>query len=135
MRVVASRSQQAGLAAAVALEAGRSAEENATAMQEALEAIRTGAVTEAARDDGEQRFRAGEAIGFVEEELVAWGEPEATLRAVLDSLSSDAELLTLIAGPSAPLGEEQIAGLIPDGVEYELSQGGQPSYWWLLAAE
>jgi len=135
VRVVASRSQQAGLAAAVALEVGRGADANAAAMLEALEAIRTGAVTEAARDDGEQRFRAGEAIGFVEEELVAWGEPGETLRKVLDSLSADAELLTLIAGPAAPLGAEQIAPLIPEGVEFELSEGGQPSYWWLLAAE
>ncbi len=135
VRVVASRSQQAGLAAAVALEPSRHAAVNAAAMVAALEAIRTGAVTEAARDDGEQRFRAGEAIGFVEEELVAWGEPEETLRAVLDSLSADAELLTLIAGPAAPFGAEQIAGLIPEGVDYELSDGGQPSYWWLLSAE
>jgi dihydroxyacetone kinase-like predicted kinase len=104
-------------------------------MSEALDAIRTGAVTEAARDDGEQRFRAGEAIGFVEEELVAWGGPEETLRKVLDSLSTDAELLTLIAGPSAPLGAAEIQALIPDGVEFELSDGAQPSYWWLLSAE
>jgi dihydroxyacetone kinase-like predicted kinase len=133
--VVASRSQQAGLAAAVAVEPSRGAADNADAMVEALDAVRTGAVTEAARDDGEQRFRAGEAIGFVDEELVAWGRPEETLRQVLASLGSEAELLTLIAGPDAPFGEEQIAALVPDGVEYELSDGGQPSYWWLVAAE
>ncbi len=133
--VVASRSQQAGLAAAVSLDAGRSAAANAEAMREALAAVRTGAVTEAARDDGEARFRAGEAIGFVEEELVAWGDPQETLRQVLASLASDAELLTLIAGSDAPLGEDQIVALVPEGVEFELSHGGQPSYWWLLAAE
>jgi dihydroxyacetone kinase-like predicted kinase len=135
VRVVPSRSQQAGLAAAVALESNRGAKGNAEAMMAALEAIKTGAVTEAARDDGEQRFRAGEAIGFIEEELVAWGEVEATLRAVLDSLAADAELLTLIAGPGAPLGPDQVGALIPDGVEFELSDGAQPSYWWLLSAE
>jgi DAK2 domain fusion protein YloV len=135
VRVVPSRSQQAGLVASVALDPHRDAADNATAMVEALEAVRTGAVTEAARDDGEARFHAGEAIGFVEEELVAWGDPEETLRQVLASLALDAELLTLIAGPDAPLGEDQIAGLVPEGVEFELSDGGQPSYWWLLAAE
>ncbi len=133
--VVGSRSQQAGLVAAVALERGRTAAENAAAMTEALEAVRTGAVTEAARDDGEHRFRAGEAIGFVDEQLVAWGDPQETLRSVLASLGTEAELLTLIAGPSAPLGEAEIAPLVPDGVEFELSEGGQPSYWWLVAAE
>jgi uncharacterized protein len=133
--VVPSRSQQAGLAAAVALEVGRGAEANARLMQEALDNVRTGAVTEAARDDGEHRFRAGEAIGFVDEQIVAWGEPEDTLRAVVGQLAADAELLTLIEGPGAPLDPGQIEALIPDGLEFEVSHGGQPSYWWLLAAE
>jgi DAK2 domain fusion protein YloV len=135
VHVVPSRSQQAGLAAAVALDPAKGSEANAAGMLSALEAIRTGAVTEAARDDGEQRFRAGEAIGFIDEELVAWGEPGETLRKVLDSLSIDAELLTLISGPSAPLAPDEVGKLIPDGVEFELSTGAQPSYWWLLAAE
>ena len=103
---------------------------------EALDNVRTGAVTEAARDDGAERFRAGEAIGFVDEELIAWGTPDETLRKVLGDLASDGtELVTLISGAGAPLGSEQVAELIPDGVEFELSEGGQPSYWWLLAAE
>jgi DAK2 domain fusion protein YloV len=135
VRVVASRSPQAGLAAAVAFDATLDADANADAMAEALQVVRTGSVAEAARDDGERRFRAGEAVGFVDEELVAWGRPEETLRQVLASLGSDAELLTLIAGRDAPLGEDQIAPLVPEGVEFELSDGGQPSYWWLVAAE
>ena len=71
---------------------------NAAAMDEALAHVRTGAVTEAARDDTGERFRRGEAVGFVDEQLVAWGEPAATLEAVLGALASDAELVTLIAG-------------------------------------
>jgi dihydroxyacetone kinase-like predicted kinase len=133
--VVPSRSQQAGLAAAVALEPQRGAEANAKLMADAIENVRTGAVAEAARDDGEARFRAGEAVGFVDEQIVAWGEPAETLAKVVEDLASDAELLTLIAGPAAPLAEDQIARLIPAGVEFELSDGGQPSYWWLLSAE
>ena len=133
--VVPTRSQQAGLAAAVALEPGHDAQANAAAMAEALEHVRTGAVAPAARDDGQGRFRAGEAVGFVEEEIVAWGEPEETLRAVLDRLSGDAELLTCIAGDGAPLPAQRVAELAPDGIEMECSDGGQPSYWWLVSAE
>ena len=133
--VVPSRSQQAGLVAAVALEPARPATDNATAMLHALDNVRTGAVAEAARDDGAERFRAGEAVGFVDEQIVAWGEPSETLRKVLGDLASDAELLTLIAGPLAPLRSDEVAALVPDGVEFEFSEGGQPSYWWLLAAE
>ena len=55
------------------------AAENAAAMLETLAHVRTGAVAPAARDDAQGRFRAGDAVGFVEEELVAWGQPRETL--------------------------------------------------------
>jgi DAK2 domain fusion protein YloV len=135
VRVVPARSMQAGLAAAVALEPGRSAEANARVMEEALAGLRTGAVAPAARDDGQGRFHAGDAVGFVEEEIVAWGAPGQTLGSVLAVLGDDAELVTCIAGAQAPLGAAEVISLAPDGVEVECSVGGQPSYWWLLAAE
>jgi dihydroxyacetone kinase-like predicted kinase len=137
VRVVPSRSMQAGLAAAVALDPTRGAAENAVAMGEALAHVRTGAVTGAARDDAAEapRFHRGDAVGFVDEELVAWGDLEQTLEAVLAELSREAELVTLIEGDGAPLAGEQVAGLAPAGVELEYSRGGQPAYWWLIAAE
>ncbi|HEV7460630.1 MAG TPA: DAK2 domain-containing protein [Solirubrobacteraceae bacterium] len=133
--VVPTRSQQAGLAAAVALEPGHDVDANADGMRAALEGVRTGAVARAARDDGKGRFHAGDAVGFVDEQIVAWGEPETTLRAVFDHLGGDAELLTCIAGDGAPLPEARVLQLAPDGVELEWSDGGQPAYWWLVAAE
>lgn len=135
VRVVSAHSMQAGLAAAVALDPDRGAEANAAAMAAALEHVRTGAVTEAARDDAADRFRRGDTVGFIEDEIVAWGAPAETLAAVLRKLADDAELLTLIAGDGAPLDPEAVAALAPDGVEFEYSYGGQPSYWWLIAAE
>ncbi|MDP9346648.1 MAG: DAK2 domain-containing protein [Actinomycetota bacterium] len=133
--VVASRSQQAGLAAAVALNRSMSAAENARAMEAALGAVRTGGVAPAARHDAAGRFVVGDAVGFVEDDIVAWGEAGPTLRAVLGVLGEDAELVTLIAGDGAPLDAEAVAALAPDGVELELEHGGQPSWWWLVAAE
>jgi dihydroxyacetone kinase-like predicted kinase len=128
---------QAGLVAAVALDHLRGAEDNASAMSEALVHVRTGAVTGAARDDAADapRFLRGDAVGFVDEELVAWGDVAETLEAVLAELSREAELVTLIEGDGAPLAGEQVAGLAPDGVELEYSRGDQPAYWWLIAAE
>ena len=122
-------------AAAVALEPSRSAAENAEAMREALANVRTGAVTEAARDDAEGRFRRGEAVGFVDEQLVAWGEPGETLEAVLGELGREAELLTVIEGDGAPLRRDAVEALAPATAELELSRGDQPSWWWLVAAE
>jgi dihydroxyacetone kinase-like predicted kinase len=133
--VVISRSPQAGLAAAVSLDPNRRAAENAAAMIETLEQVRTGAVAEAARDDAQGRFRAGDAVGFVEDELVAWGAVRETLREVLEQLAQDAELITCLRGASAPLDDETVIELAAGNVELELSDGGQPSYWWLLAAE
>ncbi|HET9094708.1 MAG TPA: DAK2 domain-containing protein [Solirubrobacteraceae bacterium] len=133
--VVASRTLQAGLAAAVALDPQRSAPENAAAMARVLAALRTGAVARAARDDTAGRFRAGEAIGFVDEELVAWGSPEATLREVIGRLAGDAELITCLRGIDAPLEDAAVRDLADGEVEFELSAGGQESYWWLLSAE
>jgi dihydroxyacetone kinase-like predicted kinase len=138
VRVVRSRSMQAGLAAAVALDPERPCSANAAAMEDALTHVRTGAVTGAARDDAAQatpRFRVGDAVGFVDEELIAWGDVAETLEAVLVELSREAELVTLIEGDGAPLAGEQVAGLAPDGVELEYELGGQPAYWWLIAAE
>ena len=133
--VVPTRSQQAGLAAAVALDPERGAIENGAAMREALALVRTGAVTGAARDDVEARFHRGDAVGFIDERIVAWGEPAETLEAVLGELGREAELVTLIAGDGAPLEAEDVSALAPTGVEVEYSWGGQPAYWWLIAAE
>ncbi len=133
--VVPSRSLQAGLAAAVSIDPLRSARENATAMVQTLDRVRTGAVAPAARDDLQGRFREGEAVGFVEEEIVAWGKPRETLRGVLEQLAADAELITCLRGADPPLGDDTVHALAAGEVEFELSVGGQKSYWWLLSAE
>jgi dihydroxyacetone kinase-like predicted kinase len=133
--VVPSAEQQAGLAAAVALNTTRPARENAAAMEEILAELRTGTVAPAARDDAQGRFAVGDAVGYVGDDLVAWGDPAATLEAVLGALAADAELLTVISGDGAPLSGEEVAALLREEVELELGEGGQPSRWWLVSAE
>ncbi len=54
---------------------------------------------------------------------------------MLAALAADAELLTCIAGDGAPLDEDGVRALGPAGVELECEDGGQPAYWWLVAAE
>jgi len=133
--VVPSRSPQAGLAAAVGLDPRRSAEDNARVMASTLERVHTGAVAPAARDDAQGRFKEGDAVGFVEEEIVVWGTPREALRGVLERLAAGAELITCLRGSEAPLDDETVQALAHGDVEFELSEGGQQSYWWLLAAE
>ena len=133
--VVPTKSQQAGLTAAVALDPAKAAEQNGVAMHDAIVELRIGSVAPAARDDVHGRFTSGDAVGFVDDEIIAWGAPEATLEVVLRSLARDAELVTCISGEGAPLADSRVEEMAPDGVELEVREGGQPAYWWLLAAE
>jgi DAK2 domain fusion protein YloV len=136
--VVRVTSQQAAVVAAVALAAEHGVERNAHAIAQALSGVRTGAVAEAARDDRQGRFRQGDAVGFIADDVVAWGEPGPTLARVMEVLGGDAELLSVFAGSNAPLDalgvEASVDGLLAD-TELELRHGGQEAYWWLLAAE
>jgi hypothetical protein len=127
--------QQAGLVAAVALEADRGVRENARAFERALEHVSTGAVAPAARDDAQGRFKRGEAVGFLGEEVIAWGDPAQTLGAVIVSLAREAELISCLTGEGAPLAPAEVAAMVDGEVELELRDGGQHAYWWLLAAE
>jgi DAK2 domain fusion protein YloV len=135
VEVVRSRSLQAGLAAAVAFSPQRPAAENAAAMSEIVEELRTGAVARAARDDPHGRFRSGEAVGFIDGEIVAWGDPRAALARIIGQLADDSELITCLRGADAPLDDEAVRALGDGHVELELGYGGQESYWWLLSAE
>jgi fatty acid kinase len=133
--VAPSRSPQAGLAAAVALVPDRPASENAAAMTATLERVRTGAVAPAARDDRLGRFQSGDALGFIEDEIAVWGTPREALRGVLERLAEGAELITCLRGADPPLDDATVRALAQGEAEFELSDGGQQSYWWLLSAE
>ena len=135
VRVVATRSMAAGLAAAVALDPTSDARRNAAAMEETLPHVRTGGVTEAARDDTKGRFRRGDSVGFIDEELVAWGEPGETLEVVLGELGREAELLTVIEGDGAPAGRRRGRRAGPRHRRGRAVRGGQPAWWWLVSAE
>ena len=133
--VVPSTSQQAGLLAMVEVGTDAPAEENAGRLAEALERISTGGVAPAARDDAQGRFRRGDAVGFAGDGVVAWGGAGTTLAATIEKLAEGAEIITLIGGAGAPIPLAEIEAHVPNGVEVEVHDGGQPSWWWLLAAQ
>src|SRR4051794_1562206 len=131
--VVASESQQASLAALVELDPEASASENAERLRGVLGVIRAGSVAPAVKDDSEGRFARGDCVGFEGEQVVAWGDPEATLRSTLEWLSDGAEIVTVIGGEDAPLDLDRLSA--PNGVELETVYGGQRHYYWLIAAQ
>jgi DAK2 domain fusion protein YloV len=134
-RVIRATSQQASLLALVELDPDGSAAENAERLDSALTAIATGGVAPAARDDAQGRFKQGDAVGFSDGEIVAWGGTGSTLTRTIQVLAEQAEIVTVIAGEGAPIPLAEIDTHVPDGVEIETHEGGQPSWWWLLAAQ
>jgi uncharacterized protein len=134
-RVVPTKAPQEGLAALLAFNAERPVADNAAAVSSAAAELRLGGVAPAARDDTQGRFSAGEAVGYSDGQLVAWGDPAETLAATLTAVAQEAELVTCVAGEGAPLGRDAVESHTPDGVELEFHDGGQPAWWWLLCAE
>lgn len=127
---------QAGLAALVELDPSASLADNVGRLTGALETITVGAIAPAARDDAQGRFVRGDAVGFVDGELIAWGGAGSTLAGTLESLAGDGtEILTIVEGDGAPIHIDDVAALAPQSAEVEVHRGGQPSYWWLLAAQ
>jgi DAK2 domain fusion protein YloV len=134
-RVVAATSQQASLLALIELDPMTGAAENAERLEAALAGVATGGVAPAARDDVQGRFKQGDAVGFADGEIVAWGGSGSTLTTTIQHLAEGAEIVTVIAGDGAPIPLSEIDTHVPAGVEIETHEGGQPSWWWLLAAQ
>jgi len=141
VRVVPSRSVQAGLAAIVRYLPSLTADENEAAMLEAIEQVTTGEVTIASRDvelDG-VRVLKGSFLGLADGRAVASSASfDEVATAVVERLvSNGAEVLTLLTGADEPeLGEllRRLQEQHP-AVELEVQPGGQPHYPLLLAAE
>ena len=141
VRVIPSRSVQAGLAAIVRYLPSLGAAENETAMVEALAQVATGEVTIASRDvelDGVD-VRKGAFLGLAGGEAVASSADfdEVAFAVVERLLGPGREVLTILTGADEP----ELAGIIrrleqshPD-VELDVQPGGQPHYPLLFAAE
>jgi DAK2 domain fusion protein YloV len=134
-RVIPTAAPQAGLAALVELDPDATAADNEERLREALAEVSVGAVAPAARDDAQGRFVRGDAVGIAGSEIVAWGGAGSTLAATIEALAADAEIVTVLAGEDAPIPLSEIPANVSEGIELELHHGGQPHYWWLLAAQ
>jgi dihydroxyacetone kinase-like predicted kinase len=141
VRVVPTRSLQAGLAALIAFDPTLGAEDNVEPLNEAVAAVATGAVTIASRDvqlNGVS-VRKGRWLGLANGEPVAGGESfDEVVRAVLDQLLVEPRgILTLLTGEDPPSLEGLLSELEAEHPDLELDvhEGGQPHYPLLLAAE
>jgi uncharacterized protein len=141
VRVIPSRSVQAGLAAMGRYIPTNSPEQNEEDMLDALGSVRTGEVTVASRDaelDG-VRIAKGAYLGLVEDAAVVAADDLQTvaLEVVGRVLDGERGWLGILTGEGAPPVEELLAAVNaahPD-VDVEVHDGGQPHYPLLVVAE
>jgi DAK2 domain fusion protein YloV len=141
VRVLPTRTLQAGLGALVAFQSGKPAGENLAEMERAAAAVRSGAVTRASESAtiGGLEVEQGHFLGLVEDEPVTSGPVlEPVAREVVERLLGEAsDVLTVLLGQ----GVESVEGLVaavqdahPE-LEIEVHVGGQPHYPLLFAVE
>lgn len=141
VRVVPSRSVEAGLSAISRFLPTSSIDENEREMLDALASAATGEITIASRDaelDG-VAIRKGAYLGLVDEVAVASSESlDDVLDAVLSRLlDGERESLVILTGEGAPPLDGLMARLQREhpGVAVDIHEGGQPHYPLLLVAE
>jgi DAK2 domain fusion protein YloV len=141
VQVVASGSLPAGLAAMIAFDGARSAEDNASEMATVLADVATGAVTIASRRVSVNGLEVakGAYLGLVGDEPIAGGTSfDPVAASVVDRLLAEPrDVLTLLTGADEPeLGTllARLAERHPE-IELEVHPGGQPHYPLLLSAE
>jgi DAK2 domain fusion protein YloV len=139
--VVRTDSLPAGLAAMLAFDPDRQAEENAAAMNEVLDEVKTGEVTIASRDVDMNgvSVRKGAWLGLADGKAVAGGADFDDVAAAVAErlLEEPRSVMTLLTGADEPELDsllERIQELHPD-LELDVQAGGQPHYPLLLSAE
>jgi fatty acid kinase len=141
VRVIRTDSIPAGLAAIVAFDPSQGADANVAAMEEAAEAVLTGAVTIASKDAqlNGLAIHKGNYLGLAGGEPVAQGESfDDVARGMFAALLAEPRgFVTVLKGADGP----DVAELVNElqvshpGLELEVHEGGQPHYALLVSAE
>ncbi len=141
--VVPTLSIPQGVAALLMLDQHSSLEDNVTAMQQATQELISAEVTWATRDaalNGVQ-VREGDAIGLLEGELVVGTQSleEAVHWLLAEADLEECELVTLYYGEGvSPEQAEELAERLAEAyadMEFELIEGGQPHYPYIISIE
>jgi dihydroxyacetone kinase-like predicted kinase len=141
--VVPTRTIPQGISAILTLNPQGDLEANRQAMIESAESVQTAEITVATRDVslGGVDVRKGQVIGLLNDELVVADEtPDQVAAEVLECIDLDEmEIVTLYYGADVSRQEaehlaDQLRERYPD-VEFEVLEGGQPHYFYIISAE
>jgi DAK2 domain fusion protein YloV len=148
--VVPSKSVPQGISALLALNPRADLDRNVRAMTAALEHVQTGEVTVAVHQarfladphrGKEVHVQAGDVIGLLNDELSATGPTsEAVVKQLLEQMgAADLEIITLYYGQPVTAAQAQVLQaelhtIYPDQ-EFEIVEGNQPFYHYIISAE
>lgn len=143
VHIVPTKTIPQGIGALMAFNEEENGAENARNMAEAAASIITLEVTYAVRDAryDEHDIRKGQILGLVNDKLTltAEGPEEAVLRLFESQLGPEHELATIYYGESVAEAQaqkllEELSQLYPE-VEFEVYEGGQPLYHYIISIE
>ena len=141
--VIPTKNVAMGIAAAIAFQPEVSAEENAAAMEEAAQRVRTGTVTYAVRDTDieDLHINEGDIIGLYNGAIHTVGNNihDVTRDLMKEIITEDDELITVYYGKDtaeedAQALTDELAELYGD-CDVEMQMGGQPLYYYLVSVE
>ena len=141
--VVASTSIPEGLASMLSFNPEASLEDNKKAMSESLEHVQTGQVTYSVRDtkiDGVD-IKKDQHMGIAEGKIITASDSRVdTLNTLIKKMiDEDTEIITILIGEGGT--EEEVEAVIEDiegtheDVEFEIHNGAQPVYSYLISVE
>ena len=140
--VIPTKDIPSALVGLMAIDAAATPEENEQNILDAISCVTSAEITYAVRDttSGDKQIKEGEVIGISGKEILANGaEVEEVTLETIDSLSEDAEIITLFYGEDvteeqATVLMEHVAEKYPD-VDVEIYEGGQPLYYYFISVE
>jgi DAK2 domain fusion protein YloV len=144
IRVISSKSIPQGIAALLALTGmEKNTEKVFDAMEEATKKVKTGEITYAVRQarlNGKQ-IKKGAMIGLFDNNIAVSGDKieEVAKKLIKKMASPNDEICTLYYGDSVSIEEAQeMVTVLQNGfpkIEFELHEGGQPLYYYILSLE
>ncbi|MDF7638742.1 DAK2 domain-containing protein [Lactobacillus sp. ESL0791] len=141
--IVPTKTISQGLTAMLSFDADSSVDDNVKNMTEDLETVVSGEVTQANRDTviNEVEVHKNDYLGIVDGDIRV-DDPDliaATVKMVGKMLDEDSEIITIMFGRDANKDQaEQVQAQLEkkyDGLEFEIHDGGQPVYHFLVSVE
>lgn len=141
--VMPSKNIPQGISAMLVFDADAEQEDNTSAMNEAMEAVRAGQVTYAARNsdfDG-KKIKEGEYLGLCEGKLAANSKRQHDVlkKLIRELVSADSTFATIIYGEDVTEEEaakvEELFRKENHDLEITVIHGGQPVYYYILSVE